>query len=424
MNCRLFLLLILLTPLLLSAQKVTSITIDGPINPAAADFIKRGIKKAANENAQCLLIKLNTPGGLLKSTRIIVGDILEAPVPVVVYVSPGGAHAGSAGVFITMAAHIAAMAPVTNIGAAHPVSSQGSMDTTMNEKVTNDAAAFVRTIAEKRNRNVEWAEEAVRKSVSITGSEALRIKVIDLMAVDLANLLEQIDGRTVEVPSGTVTLNTANASVDVVEMRLVEKLLNILSDPTLAYILLMIGFYGLLFELYSPGAIFPGVIGVLAMIFGLYALHALPVNYAGLALIAFGILLFLLEINITSYGMLTVGGIISLLVGSLILIPEDPTFPFMKISRTVIFTITIISTLFFLFVVGAGMRAQKAKPVTGMEGFINETGVAIDTLDPTGMVRIHGEIWQGVSGSGKIEAGQKVKVVSMKNFKLTVEPIE
>jgi membrane-bound serine protease (ClpP class) len=424
MNCRLFLLLILLTPLLLSAQKVTSITIDGPINPAAADFIKRGIKKAANENAQCLLIKLNTPGGLLKSTRIIVGDILEAPVPVVVYVSPSGAHAGSAGVFITMAAHIAAMAPVTNIGAAHPVSSQGSMDTTMNEKVTNDAAAFVRTIAEKRNRNVEWAEEAVRKSVSITGSEALRIKVIDLMAVDLANLLEQIDGRTVEVPSGTVTLNTANASVEVVEMRLVEKLLNILSDPTLAYILLMIGFYGLLFELYSPGAIFPGVIGVLALIFGLYALHALPVNYAGLALIAFGILLFILEINITSYGMLTVGGIASLLVGSLILIPEDPTFPFMKISRTVIFTITIISTLFFLFVVGAGIRAQKAKPVTGLEGFIHETGVAINTLDPIGMVRIHGEIWQGVSGSGKIEAGQKVKVVSMKNFKLTVEPIE
>ena len=418
-----YILLLLLIPILSQAQKVISIQIDGPINPAVSEFIERGIKKAGQENAQFLLIRLNTPGGLLKSTRVIVSNIFDSPVPVVVYVSPGGAHAGSAGVFITMAAHLAAMAPGTNIGAAHPVS-QGSMDTTMNQKVTNDAAAFIRTIAEKRNRNAEWAEDAVRNSVSITGAEAVQNKVIDIFAPDLKSLLEQLDGRTVETSTSNVVLNTKNATVENVEMRLVEKILNLLSDPNLAYILLMLGFYGLLFELYSPGAIFPGVVGVLALILGLYAFHALPVNYAGLALIIFGIVLFILELKITSYGLLTIAAIVSLLLGSLMLIKEDPGFPILKISKTVIFTFTGLSTLFFLFVISAGLKAQRSKPVTGVEGFLGETGLVLETLDPLGTVRVHGEIWQAESGSGMIAAGQKVRILSMKKFRLTVEALE
>jgi membrane-bound serine protease (ClpP class) len=342
----------------------------------------------------------------------------------VVYVYPSGAHAGSAGVFISMAAHVAAMAPGTNIGAAHPVSSPGAIDTIMNEKVTNDAAAFIRTIAEKRNRNASWAEEAVRNSVSITGAEAVQNKVIDIFATDIKSLLEQMDGRTVETINGQTVLHTKNANIETIEMRLIEKILNILSDPNLAYILMMLGFYGLLFELYNPGAVFPGVVGVIALILGLYALHALPVNYAGLALIIFGIVLFILEIKLTSYGLLTVGGIVSLLLGSLMLIKEDPVFPLMKISKTIIFTFTALSALFFLFVIGLGIKAQRARPVTGVEGFLGETGLVLETLDPVGSVRVHGEIWQAVSNKGKITAGEKVKIISMKNFRLTVEALE
>ena len=407
----------------LPAQKVVAITIDGTINPASAGFIERSIQKAGREHAQCLLIHLNTPGGLLRSTRVIVGAILDAPLPVVVYVSPGGAHAGSAGVFITLAAHIAAMAPGTNIGAAHPVS-EGQMDTTMSEKVTNDAAAFVRTIAEKRSRNIAWAEEAVRKSVSLTGSEAVQQKVVDLLATDTHSLLEQIDGRSISLAQGTTTLHTSKASVESLDMSFSEKLLNIISDPNLAYMLLMLGFYGLLFELYNPGSIFPGIAGVLGLVLGLYALHTLPVNYAGLALIIFGIILFLLEIKITSHGLLTIGGIVSLLLGSLMLIRDDSAFPLLKISTTVVVSTTVVTALFFLFVVGAGIRAQRAKPVTGLEGFIGETGVVLEPIDPLGNVRVHGEIWKAQSNTGRIEAGEKIRVLSMQNFRLTVEPLQ
>jgi membrane-bound serine protease (ClpP class) len=419
----LLLLFLGLLPFVLSAQKVVSITIDGSINPATASYIERGIKKAGEEKAECLIIYLNTPGGLVKSTRVIVGHIMASPVPVVVYVSPSGAHAGSAGVFITIAAHVAVMAPATNIGAAHPVSQGGGMDTTMSEKATNDAAAFVRTIAEKRNRNADWAEDAVRNSVSITASQALELNVIDFIATDSRDLLTQLEGRTVHMETDSIILKTRVAGIEPIEMTFSEKLLNILSDPNLAYILLMIGFYGLLFELYNPGAIFPGVIGVIGLILGLYAMHTMPVNYAGLALIIFGIVLFLLEIKITSYGLLTLGGLVSLALGSIMLIKEDPTFPLMRISTTVIISTVALSALFFVFVVGAGLRAQKAKPVTGIEGFIGQDGIVLQTLDPLGSVRVHGEIWAAESLSGKLEAGQKIKVVSMKNFRLTVEPV-
>jgi membrane-bound serine protease (ClpP class) len=407
-------------PALVSAQHVVSIKIDGSINPASAGFIQRSIQKAAQEEAQCLLIHLNTPGGLLKSTRVIVGDIMDSPVPVIVYVSPSGAHAGSAGVFITLAAHVAAMSPGTNIGAAHPVGMQGGGDTIMNEKSTNDAAAFVRTIAEKRNRNVQWAEEAVRKSVSITASEAQRINIIDHVAANEQELLKQLDGKELQTASGIVTLHTSKATIKTYEMSFVENLLNILSDPNLAYILLLLGFYGIMFELYSPGAILPGVIGVISLILAFYSLHTLPINYAGLALIVFAIILFILEIKIVSHGMLAIGGIISLLLGSIMLIREDAS-GIGRISWSVIISSTIVTALFFLSVIGLGIRAQRVKPVIGAEAFIGETGVSLGTLEPNGTVLVHGEIWQAVCHSGSLEKGAKIRVVGRQGFTLYVE---
>ncbi len=419
-----FIFLFLLLPVLASAQKVLSVTIDGSINPASASYIERGIKKAEKENAQCLIINLNTPGGLLKSTRVIVGAIMESRVPVVVYVNPPGAHAGSAGVFITMAAHIAAMAPATNIGAAHPVSGNGApMDTTMNRKATNDAVAFIRTIAEKRNRNADWAEEAVRNSESVTGIIAVQKQVVDMVATSTQELLKMIDGREVQLGRKTASLKTATAPVEYVEMTLGEDLMNIFSDPNIAYIILMIGFYGVLFELYNPGAIFPGVVGGIALIIGLYALNSLPLNYAGLALILFGLILLILEIKITSHGLLTIGGVASLVLGSLMLIREDPTFPLLKLSLLVIFTTVGLTVLFFLFILGAGVRALKLKPVTGVEGFIGETGVVMQELNPLGTVHVHGEIWQAESVSGKIEKGEAIRVLSEKGFCLKVERV-
>jgi len=403
------------------AQKIIAIKIDGTINPASSGYIERGIELAEKENAACLLITLNTPGGLLKSTRVIVENMMKSSVPVVVYVSPPGAHAGSAGVFITLAANIAAMSPGTNIGAAHPVSMQSGGDSTMNEKSTNDAVAFVRTIAEKRNRNAQWAENAVRKSYSITATEALDLKVIDLIAAEIPDLLKQINGRTVEVTGGSKTLNTSAATVENVEMSFVEKMLNILSDPNLAYILLMIGFYGLLFELYSPGAIFPGIVGVIALILAFYSLHTLPINYAGLALIIFGIILFLLEIKIISGGLLVIGGTVALLLGSMMLIRKIPNMEFLRISWGVIIPTVVVTVLFFLFVIGAGLKAQRAKPITGVEGLAGETGLALESINPLGTVLVHGEIWNAEAVEEAIEKGQKIRVIAIDNLRLKVE---
>jgi len=413
--------LLLVTPWPLYAQKVLSLYLDATINPATADFIHRAIEKAKTDQATCLLIHLNTPGGLLKSTRVIVSDILESNVPVIVYVSPGGAHAGSAGVFITMAAHIAAMAPGTNIGAAHPVSTQGQMDTIMSEKATNDAMAFIRTIAAKRERNVEWAAQAVRSSVSITEKEALENNVINLIAANEQELLNNIDGKTVTVSTGTTVLHTKNASVEVLEMGWGEKMLNILSDPNVAYILFLLGLYGLIFELYNPGAIFPGIIGGICIILALYTMHTLPVNYAGLALIVFGIILFLLEIKIVSHGLLAIGGVISLLLGSMMLIRTNQAWSIASLSWSVIITAVGISSLFFLFVVGMGLKAQRAKPVTGLEAMIGEIGHAISELNPAGTVRMHGEIWRAISPAGLIPEGKKVIVTGIHNLTLQVD---
>lgn len=414
--------LLMAIPWPLYAQKVLSIKLEATINPATADFIHRAIEVAQSERSSCLLIHLNTPGGLLKSTRVIVSDILESPVPVIVYVSPGGAHAGSAGVFITMAAHIAAMAPGTNIGAAHPVTTQGQMDTIMSEKATNDAMAFIRSIAAKRGRNAEWAAQAVLKSVSLTETEALENNVINLVAANEQELLSKIDGKNITVSTGTVALNTKDASIKSLEMGWGEKMLNILSDPNVAYILFLLGLYGLIFELYSPGAIFPGVIGGICIILALYTMHTLPVNYAGLALILFGVILFLLEIKIVSHGLLGIGGVISLLLGSMMLIRTDNIWSMASLSWSVIITAVGVTSLFFLFVVGMGLKAQRAKPAIGLEAMIGEIGQSISELNPAGTVRMHGEIWKAVTPAGLIPEGKKVIVTGILNWTLQVEP--
>ena len=413
----------LLLPFLLPAQTVVSITVDATINPATAEFIHDAIAKAKKEKAECLIIHLNTPGGLLKSTRNIVGDILESPVPVVVYVSPAGADAGSAGVFVTLSAHIAAMTPGTNIGAAHPVGMQTTTDTVMYGKITNDAAAFIRAIAKKRHRNIDWAERAVRRSYSYSETEALEDSVIDLIAKNDQELLQMIDGKNVELNSGSVTLHTKNAKTEEFKMSFIEKLLNIISDPNIAYILLLLGFYGIMFELYSPGSILPGIIGVISLILAFYSLQTLPVNYAGLALILFALLLFLLEIKIVSHGLLAIGGTISLLIGSMMLI-RTGTGEVGRLSLTVIISATIVTSLFFLFIIGMGIRAQRLKPVTGAGALIGQTGEAKEILNPLGMVFVNGELWQAEAISGEINKGEKIRVERMEGLKLFVESIK
>jgi len=404
-------------------NSVYVITLNGIINPVASDFIRESIEKAEDANAVCLVIQLDTPGGLMKSMRVIIKDIFAARIPVVVYVAPSGARAGSAGVFITMAAHIAAMAPGTNIGAAHPVAMGAQADTsnTMMEKITNDAVAFIKSIAERRGRNAEWAEKAVRESASITSSEALELNVIDYIASSLDSLLLLIDGKEVETVAGKVVLKTANADVKILKMSFRYRILDVISDPNIAYILLLIGIYGIFFELYNPGAIFPGVIGVISIILAFYALHTLPINYAGLLLIIFGIILFLLEVKIPSYGLLTVGGIVSLVLGSLMLF-ESP-LPFLRVSWEVIAAATVTTALFFIFAIGFALRAQQRKPTTGREGLVGEVGEAVDAFkNGQGQVLVHGEIWQATS-SDKIKKGDPIKVIGVAGLKIKVQKL-
>ncbi|MFZ4621755.1 MAG: NfeD family protein [Bacteroidota bacterium] len=417
---------ILLLPFLLfgslfASQPIHVLTVNGSINPTTYDYLKHGIEYAQSSNTQAVIIELNTPGGLLQATRDIVTEFLNAKIPIIVSVSPKGSRAASAGVFITMAAHIAVMAPGTNIGAAHPVSSQGEMDSVMSGKVTNDAAAFIRSISEKRNRNVEWAEDAVRKSVSITETEALKNNVIDFIASDRAAVLDSLDGRMVIIDSDTLTLSTKNAVIEDHSMNWQFEMLNLLSDPNISYILFLIGIYGIFFELYNPGSIFPGIAGAIAMILALYSMQTLPLNYAGLALIVVGIILFLLEIKITSYGLLSIGGAISLFFGSIMLYQNDQPLEFVEVSLSVIIPLVISTALFFAFVVGAGLKAQKRKVETGEQGMIGAEGVAVAVLNPTGQVRVQGEIWNAESIDGKIAKDSKIIVTEIHGLLLKVK---
>lgn len=425
-----FLILFLLGVFLLSipwplpAQKkqVDVIKINDAITPATADFISKSIEQAVKNRAECLVIQMDTPGGLDMSMRDIVKDIMNADIPIIVYVSPSGARAASAGVFITIAADIAAMAPGTNIGAAHPVAvGGGKMDRTMSEKVVNDAVAYIQSIAEKKGRNAKWAEQAVRESVSITEKEALKIKIIDLIAKDLTDLLEKIDGKTIEKPRGKIKLATKGLKTNVMEMGFRQRFLAVLSNPNIAYILMMIGLAGLYFELSNPGAIFPGVIGGICLILAFFAFRTLPVNYAGVLLILLGVFLFVAEIKVASYGLLTIGGLVSLTLGSIMLF-ESP-IPALRASLTIIIPTVLFTAAFFFFAVTMALKAQLAKPATGSEGLVGEIGVAQTQLNPEGKVFIHGEFWNAYTDEA-IEAREKIRVLKTEGLKLKVEKLK
>jgi membrane-bound serine protease (ClpP class) len=399
------------------ARPVLVIRVEGVIAPSSADYIISAIKRADRELAQALVIELDTPGGLDLSMRSIIKEMLSAERPTVVYVSPSGARAASAGAFITLAAHVAAMAPGTNIGAAHPVNMGGQMDKEMNKKVTNDAAAYIRTIAERRGRNIQWAEDAVRKSVSATEKEALKLKVIDLVSEKLDDLLVAIDGLAVTTASGKVALRTKGAEVKRIEMGLGDKILKVISDPTIAYLLMMLGLAGLYFELSTPGAILPGILGGICLILAFYAFQTLPINYAGLLLILLAIVLFIAEVKVASHGLLAAGGITAMILGSLMLIKSSE--PFMRISLAAILATTGATAAFFIFMVTMALKTQRQKTTTGVEGLIGQVGTARTPLRPEGRIFVGGELWSARCEEGA-ETGDKVRVQAVKGLMLMV----
>lgn len=401
---------------------VMVITVNGVINPVTAEYISKGIRKAQSDNKEALVIELDTPGGLDTSMRSIVKEIMASEVPIVVYVSPGGARSASAGVFITLSAHIAAMAPGTNIGAAHPVAIGEKMDKTIAEKATNDAAAYIKTIAEKRGKNAKWAESAVRKSVSSTENEALRDNIIDFVSKDLNTLLSDIDGRKVQTALKTTALRTRNASIDRMEPGIRNRILSLISDPNVAYILMLLGFYGIFFELTNPGSIFPGVTGGICLILAFYSFQTLPVNYAGLLLVILAVILFILEVKIVSHGLLTIGGVISMLIGSLMLF-ESPE-PFLKLSLYLVIPAVLVTALFFTVTIGLALKAYKKRPVTGAEGLVGIQGMAnTDITGDIGTVSLHGEIWSAFSDEF-IPKGGKITVEDVSGLKLKVRKAE
>lgn len=406
---------------------------DGVINPVAASYIGDNIDAAEKAGAECLILEMDTPGGLMTSMRDIIKMILNSEIPIVVYISPRGAQSASAGVFITVSAHFAAMAPGTNIGAAHPVNMGGgrnpfggdkpdTSDTkTMMEKVTNDAVAQIRSLAHERGRNEEWVEEAVRNSVSITETEAVDLGIVDIIANDLDELIEYLDGKVAKLPDGEKTLSTHNARIVQRPLGFHRKILNIISDTNIAYLLMILGFYGLFFEIRSPGAIFPGVLGGIFLVLAFFAFQILPINYAGLALIIIAIILFILEISITSYGLLTIGGLISMILGSMMLfdvsgVPKE----LYSVSLAVIIPVVVFTALFFAVALSYAFKAHKNKPTTGMEGIVGDTGLAITDIGNSGTVEVHGEIWKATALE-PISKNAQITVKAVDHMLLTVE---
>lgn len=394
------------------------------VSPGSAEYIEYGIAEAGRLGAQLLLIRLDTPGGLVTSTRDIVKAIFSSEVPVAVFVAPGGARAASAGTFITMSGHIAAMAPGTNIGAASPVSGGGGqIEGDMRKKAMNDVAAFARAVASRTGRNTEWAESAVREAVSVDEKEALRLKVIDLVAVDVQALLLAVDGRRVKLASGReVVLSTRGAGKVFLGQSWRQRVLTLLSDPNIAYILMLLGMYGLFFELSNPGGILPGVVGAISLLLSLYALKVLPVNYVGLLLILLAVVLFVLEIKVVSYGGLTIGGITAMTIGSVMLI--DSPEPYLQISLKVILPAVAGTALFFVWIVGLGFRAQQRPPVSGGEGMIGQVGVVrAGTEDGRpAKIFVRGEIWLA-DADEPLQLGEKVRVVSLEGLRLRVSKV-
>lgn len=404
------------------SPEILRIRVDGVIAPSSARYIQRAIREAEAAKAPALLIELNTPGGLLKSMDEITGALLNARVPVIVHISPSGARAASAGVFVTYAAHIAAMAPATRIGAAHPVAigQGGQPDSTSMEKITNDAVAGIRAIARRRGRNADWAEEAVRKSVSISEEDAVRLDVVDLIAPTTEALLQSVHGRTVEIDGGPVRLATRGVAVRTVRMDPSERFLDLLSDPNIGLILMTIALYGIIFELSNPGAILPGVIGAIALVLALASFAILQVNVAGLALIALSVVFFIADIKVPGHGVLTVGGVLAFLLGALLLTERQA--PYLRVSLQLAAFIALLTGAFFLFAVGAGIRAQRARARMGSESLIGAEGVARTDLGPDGMVYVAGEMWTATAEADRITEGERVRVVGIDGLRLRVRP--
>lgn len=401
---------------------IAVLTVKGVINPVLADYIDRGIEEAEESNAIACIIQMDTPGGLDTSMRDIVKNIVNARIPVVVYVSPSGARAASAGVFITMAAHVAAMSPNTAIGAASPVSigpeGEEQVSETMEEKIVNDAAAYIRSIAESHGRNVEWAEKAVREAVSATEKEALELNVIDMVAPNLDALISQLDGREVAMLGGAVvTLNTQNAKINRIGMNAVEEFLFAITDPNIAFLLLSLATLGLFVEISNPGLIFPGVVGGICLILAFYSLGNLPVNTAGLLLIVLAFGLFIAEVFTTTFGLFTAGGIVSLVLGSLILFKGGPLF---QVNPWLIGSIAFIIAVVLALVINRVIKVHRRQATTGREELAGKTAVVKATLDPEGIILYKGERWTAESESGRVEPGETVVISRVDSLKLYV----
>jgi membrane-bound serine protease (ClpP class) len=422
-----------------SAEIVRVLTVQGAISPASADYLLRGIDKAIKEQTHLIVIEMDTPGGLDTSMRDIIKAILASPVPVATYVSPKGARAASAGTYILYASHIAAMAPATNLGAATPVElvpADGDKPAVPEKpdaskpadappgdpkmrKAVHDAAAYIRGLAELRGRNVEWAERAVREAVSLPASEALELKVIDLVAADLDDLLQQVNGRVIKMNGQTVTLDTTNAAIEQVEPDWRSRLLAVIGDPGIAYILMLLGIYGLIYEFSNPGMLFPGVVGGICLLLALFALQVMPISYVGLALIILGIVMMVSEAFIPSFGALGLGGIVAFVIGSVMLIDTD--IPGYGIPWMLIVPVAAASGLFSFFVVGMAIKARSRPVVTGAEEMIGAPGEILEDIEHEGWARIHSEQWR-VRSSVPLKRGSTVRVRARNGLILDVEP--
>ena len=422
----LLLILFLVVPPAYSKDNVVVVKLSGAINPAVAEYVSYEISQANAEKDSLIVLHMDTPGGLDTSMREIIKKIQSSEVPVASFVAPTGSRAASAGTFITIASHIAAMAPGTNIGAAHPINMLGGGNDneqakTMEKKVVNDAAAYIRSLAELRKRNAHWAELAVVNSVSISAEEAMKLNVIDFVAGDVKALVLAIHGREVQLASGSVSLKTKNLKIIYHEMNPRQKLLDIISNPNVTYILMMLGLVGLFFELSNPGLVLPGVIGSISLILALYAMQTLPINYAGLLLILFGVILFITEINVMSYGLLSVSGVISIFLGSTMLIDSDD--PALQISRAILYPTLALTVILSSGIVMLATRTRSLKKLGGMEGMIGETGLVKEVLNPQGRVLVHGELWEAEADT-QITEGERVQVDFVQGLRIKVSKVQ